>query len=518
MANPETSLQMPSDGQYLELADVLRQQVPSAREQFLADVLGSRPPIPHGFADISDLIEEAKSATPTEAGYALERTVLFLATASEAYKGIGNLEIMTLDLCPSIPIYPQYLRNNEFSRDGARARDLAGLLYGDDALRSLRGDMGFLRPLAVAAAQDEPSRLLLESAIQEFLYTMTPADRASPRGKSTLLAQKLCAKLIGQEHVYEEDRAGTHVEGSGGLSISRRGDEDGLDYLESLRVLYVPTLQSLEARQKLREDYRSEKFQELARETLPVADKGVVELFIAWQARFLAQQIKDNPQRYKPARHMSMDSADPKAIALSSIVNMPEAARSRELYSHAVKSLFDPNQHITGNMFEELPFPDNSLALITCFDAWPAYFQTDEAIHGPDADFGQVALDALLNLYKKLAYGGKMVISPWGTLRDDYGDMKADKKVLDAVLTEFSTRTGQLAHVARASRPTYESWMSVADREIISEGQSQIFELRADAVDTLIINKPNEASYKSAQKTAAKRGLGSQVAKAETQG
>lgn len=350
---------------------------------------------------------------------------------------------------------------------------------------------------------------------------LTPSDLDGPSGFYMPLAKKIFAKLMGQHYIYEETREGTHVEGSRGLHVDRYDirEPGGADTYPTrlMRSLEVPTLGSLEARERLAAKQlamkrgalspelflaETEADRELARSTQAVG-KNVIEYFVAWQARKLAQLIVNDPIRFKPARYLSMDYAEPMDIALSSLKNMPEVARSRPIYGHAVSSLFDPYQHIQGNMFEPLPFPDNSVTLITGFDGWPAHFRTDPEIHGPDADFGQVALNALLHFYQKLAFGGKIVISPWGTLRKDHRDEKADEKVLDGVLTEFSTRTGQHAHVARASRSTFEGWMSVADRQIAEV--SPIFQLRGDSVNSLVINKPKESSYKSAVKTARRR-------------
>ncbi|HVV66750.1 MAG TPA: hypothetical protein VHB72_01610, partial [Candidatus Saccharimonadales bacterium] len=244
--------------------------------------------------------------------------------------------------------------------------------------------------------------------------------------------------------------------------------------------------------------------------------EAVVDYFIAWQARFLARQIKKDPARYKPARHVSMDLADPHAIALSSIANMPKTAQDRELYTHAVASLYDPRQHITGNIFEELPFEDGSLTLITGFDGYPSYFQKDETIHGSGMDWGEIALNIMEGWYRKLAYGGKMVISPWTTYRSNYPHFKSDKKILDAVKTEFSTRTGQPVHVVRISKKALEGWMSDSDRDLASS-ISPMFS-REDFIDTVIINKPNKNSHKSAVKAAAQRSAGSLAVTGESQG
>ena len=482
-------------------------------EEYLNDVANWRPPVPHGRADISEL--EAKSAelSPNAPGYAWERLPLWITKVSEAYQTADG-PIIGVDFGSSTPMYAQYLRSVEFTRDGERAKELVSDLFSDEAFRLLRGENGWLRPLAVAVSRDHLGKALLDSAIQEVLYKLTLDDLEAPDNKADKLARHLSARFADQRYAYGHEKRGTHVEGSQGLRIMR--GEAGVSYFERLSELRVPSARALEARYRLARDDRSKEDRQLAKETQP-AGEGVAERLIAWQARFIAHRMQADPRRYRPARFLSLDNLPPEEIALSGLVNMPDSTKRMPLFSHALNSIFEPHQHITGNMFEP-PFPSNSVTLITSIDSWPYHFQTDPEIHGEDPDLHSATLETLLKWYDILAYGGKMVVFPWAIRRDSYDESKAsqDSAVLDRVRTAFSAATGQMVHGARASRSTLEGWMSVADQQT-AQGTSPIFDATRgwpadeDPYDALIINKPSERSANQLAKAAlAKLKAGTQ--------
>jgi hypothetical protein len=468
---------------------------PTGPEQYLTDVLNWRPPIPYGFADISALAKQAKSIEAGEPGYAWERLPLWLAKVEETYEGIGKLPIVTLDIGSSVPLYAQYLRTYEFMRDGVRARELSNVLFDDTALRLLQKKDKRFKPLTLVAARDEASKLLLESALQEFLYTSAPGDIDPSTGRYDELAENLFERLMSQRYTFSEERTGTHREDSRGLRVIKT--EDSQSYFQRISNLPVPSTRALQARQTLAVYKDSEESRALAGETEPVGEE-LAERLIKEQARMLAYTLKHNSRRYRPARFLSFDSSDPAEIALSSLINMPESTRSLELFSHAVNSLGERRQHVTGSIFETLPFPDNSLALITCFDAWPFHFQTDPGTHGVNANFKEVAVNTLQNMYEKLAYGGRLVIFPWAIKRGSYEETLGDTLMFRAVEKEFALRTGVRHGVGTELFPAevLMDWMSVSDRQT-AEDMSPIFESQDDAFDVLTIKKPSASSVKA---------------------
>ncbi len=179
-------------------------------ESYLADVLNSRPPIPHGRADISALEEKAAGLEPTAPGYAWERLPLWLTKVDEVYQTADG-PIIGVDLGSSIPMYAQYLRGVEFVRDGVRAKELVSNLFNDEAFRLIRGENGFLRPLVAAASKDHLSKALLDSSIQEFLYKLTLEDLESPPDDPNHLVDKLFERFASQRHIYGHEKRGTHV-------------------------------------------------------------------------------------------------------------------------------------------------------------------------------------------------------------------------------------------------------------------------------------------------------------------
>ncbi len=489
-------------------------------------ILAARPTIPCGEIDITHLLSEVEKARITEPGYALERLPLWLAEIGSIYEDIGDIPIVTLDLASSLPLYAQLLRAHEFLRDRERANELVRELFHEDSFMELRrkGEHSHLRSIHSAAAKDKVGRELLETAVAECLYQITPDEaELSDEGKFRF-RQRLLEKLASIHYVYAQDPAVKNIETGWKLRIDKKDKQT--TYVERVKDLRVRSPQAFEAsmglitlRKQVREEQlkydkrkrEAEEGEELGQRPRYEGDRalekqashkvppgeGMAFDYILWQAEQLADKIVGN-KRYRPSRHISADNADRRQTALSSIANTPQPTKELYQYSHAVSSLEDPDQHLVFNMLDNIPLPSNSIALITCFDGWPGHFQKDEELH-KDEDFGKVALNALLEMYDKLAYGGKIVIFPWRTHKESYAEMKADAKVLDAVVVEFSRIVQHAVHVATIHKDVISRWMTPSDRETLAT-MSPIINDAYDDFPALIITKPTESSMNSRQR------------------
>jgi hypothetical protein len=212
-----------------------------------------------------------------------------------------------------------------------------------------------------------------------------------------------------------------------------------------------------------------------------------------------------NP-RYRPARFLSMDVVPPSEIALSSILNTPETTQNLDVFSHAVNSLFDPNLHFSGNLFDELPVPDDSLALLTCYDAWPFYFQTDEREDIPSDEVRQAITGTLQGFYDKLAHGGKMIFFTWSAQAESNEQRQAINQTLRDAAAEFGAQNGVPFDLRGIHRKTLHEWMSPSDRTTAAN-MSPILGSEDDYFFALIVSKPKQSSLKVSAKQIARMAV-----------
>lgn len=454
-------------------------------ECFLDDVLSWRPPLPAGELDVFTHTSSEESEEATEPGYAWERLPGWIAEVQGVYDNVGKKPIVGVDVCSSVPVYAQTLRAHEFARSGARGNELMRALFSSETFAQLESTT--LLPITSALSKDKSSRELLAAAIQEVLYTVTEEETRRDNDKpNPELMSRLEDKLTNQSVIYEK----FHVSSD----LHFRTTESDTTYFDRLVSQQIPSLAALSARARLSEGNGREDDMLLAKSTESAGSEQAQKL-IKWQARYLADHISGN-RRFRPARYFSMDIADPVQIASSSMVNSPQPSQEIDLFKHAINSLGNTKQHIRGSIFNKLPFPDNSLALITCFDAWPFHFQLDEEQHTQHEDFGKIALDVLVGFYNKLAPGGKIVIFPWAVHSDSHSERKAADRVLDAVAVEFSRLIKHGVNRQILHRETLESWMSIADKETLDK-MSPVFNDGVDHLEALMVVKPKESSLKN---------------------
>ncbi len=486
-----------------------RESQPSPEEKRLAEILSFRPEIPSGAIDISAIEDLADTQEATEAGYAWERLPLWLAKVGETYKETDGAPIVTLDLGSSVPLYAQLLRALEFRRSRERANELVKELCAEDSLNKLRSEKGHLKALHKVASKDKYGRELLATAVSECLYEITPEESQNTDEARIAFRKRLLEKIIAINYTYELDETVKNIET--GWQLRRDKEDQETTYFEHLESLLVPTpeavhagLRMVAAREARGITYINQaailEEQAIAKQRQP-AGQGVVSEYVLWQSDEIAKKIVGN-KRYKPARFLSSDVSEPMEIAKSSVKNTPEATRSLNLFTHAVSSLSEPNQHLRLNVFEPLPLPDNSISLITCFDSWPLHFQRDPDIHDDDKDFGEIAIETLRGLYEKLTYGGKIVIFPWRTDQENYSDAKADNRVLDGVMWDLSNALGHSIGRSSLHKHVLKSdLMSDSDREV-SDKMSPMIDDRYEGLTALVITKPSKASMKSRAKNA----------------
>ena len=173
------------------------------------------------------------------------------------------------------------------------------------------------------------------------------------------------------------------------------------------------------------------------------------------------------------------------------------------MFSHAVNSLFEPNMHIVGDALQPLPFPDCSLALITCFDGWPFHFKLDGFTDSQLEELAVLAVATLKNWYDKLIYGGKAIIFPW-TIE---GNDPTSEQVLLNITAEVGRQTGTGISLKLFHRETLEEWMSEGDRQLTDDLSSRIFANDKTFFQALIIEKPARGFVEHAVKRIGKQAI-----------
>lgn len=494
LSEPEVIVLMSSKAEHLNYLD---------SEAYIRDVLSWRPPLPVGQLEISHIFSEGKTLSSRGPGYAWESLPRWVAETKEAFRNTGDVPILSVDVCSSLPLFAQLQRAGEFGRSGDRARELTRSMFSTENIHRLANVNPELIALGKAISNDNRIRALIAAATQETLYCLSSEDVRTDQPSRTVFQQMIAQKIAAQNCVYEEDKNGSDIEVGWGYRFKASLSEE--PSIALIADLPVPTADAIVARRRLAKGFgpilmnrdlaglRQQDIQ-TAKLTQPAGGKMACQ-YIDWQASYLAEVIIDQT-RYRPARFFSIDIADPNEIALSSWVDTPSTTKAMNLYSHAVASLFEPRQHIVANMLAPLPFPDNSVALFTFIDGWPHDFP---ALGRGEISLRQFKLDAtniLQSYYKKLAYGGKIVIFPWllpnGGQAEDY-----TLRLVEAAFSEWSHQgVGKKLY----GQKTLAEYMSSSDAEINERGLSSIVFSDSPFYEALIIDKPHRTSLINRQK------------------
>lgn len=351
--------------------------------------LSNRMPLP---VDVIELPSNDDYAVASEPGYAW--TGLVELVTGQHFE---ERPLVALDLCSSVPIYAQLKRHQEFYDCGELSIGLLRICLGstakDQKIEVL--DSENVQHLQDNFRESKEAINLFVSAVQGVLYTLTKQDF----DKKSDLETYIYETLSNQIDIY------THNGGNDEISL----DPELSFYKESQPRSYGQVIEILSA------TIESDKVFNPAEE------------FIRWQAGILAREIKNNPKDYFPRRIFSLDKAQPDGIVASALKNLPDEIKNYQFFGHAIRSLGDENMHITTDLFEELPFEDNSISQVTCIDGWPYYVDTTN-----QGLFKEQSIKLLINLYKKLAHSGEIAVFPWSS-------QSKDGKVLEEIHIELAT-------------------------------------------------------------------------------
>lgn len=502
---------------------------PPNPEAFLEDLLLWRPPLPVDQADFSGLFEinPDPDVVAQAAGYAWERIPRWISEIDETLKIPSDKPVVGIDFCSSVAIQSQEFRALEFKGSGNLTRELTPALFRTE-LFGLFEDPD-MRLIHTGATVNSAVHRLLDAAVQKVLFQLNSYDVANydrevalPRLEARfreVMAEQSASYIMEEAspknietrwgiHFESVDEGQTYLETLAGLphrtevalQAAKRLEVANRELkveLESIRRLNrngeLTRKQAREAKHKANERSLERNQSDMAqeRECEPIGME-VAQAYIDWQASELASWVAGD-NSYRIARFLSVDIGARGKMANSSLVLTSPQTRETNLYSHAVKSLFDPHQHIAQDMFEPLNVPDDSVTFITCYDGWP--FCTSFEDHddrGDSLSYEEkeaavfVAANLLINLYQKLTPGGKIIIFPWATNDNTYESVKKLRDVAGLVGNRIGHGVGHtLFHVA-----TLVQLMTDSERSL-NDDQSSIFrDNESDVIDALIIQKP----------------------------
>jgi hypothetical protein len=467
------------------------QSADKTAEQLLYErVFNFRPPLPVGTVDISWVEEEAQGHTAEHPGYAWERLPRWVAEIRDTYKKSEEMPVFHIDLGSSIPLYAQHMRALEFKRCDERAGEFIRRLKNDNPGHELGiPELTLLhKELFTGGKSSSLTQDLLRSVLQAVLYTRTLSDFAGDNTDELELtfSRRLQTGMREQTSLYLMDRTHTDIESN--WSIKFHEVTQPQLYGELISAIGIATPESIEAGKRIGSgmsiDVDADR--ELAREKV-AAGEHLAEIYLQWQAKKLATMIAEDP-RLRPARFISTDMADPLEIAVSSVLTTPQSTRHLNLFSHAVRSLFDENLHLRHDLVQPLPVPDNSVSLITCFDAWP-FYSTFEGLSDDELDIAtDVAIEMIYGWYGKLAYGGKMVIFPWAAQERD----ERSQRILDTIRRWMSLLTGTPVGGSIFHEATLMSLMSESDQETAAQLSPIFGQGTEPEIEVFIIEKPNK--------------------------
>jgi hypothetical protein len=478
-------------------------------------LLAWRPPMPVDYPSIMDLEIEAVGYIPQTPGYSLvERLPRYQAAMEALFKLPSPIPRVALDLYCSVPLYPQANRGIELKRCAEGADELMSSLFKIMPVRGPQKEShghrskesrehtledAWFNHLHYAAARSEEARDLLHATIHHVLYTLNSYDMAggNQREATRRLQARFMALFGAQIATYAFSETGDDIESR--WQIKFHSQQQHATYQE--RIAYLPCRSpgAIRAGQRMEGHGYNPQDAELAKEKV-YPGEVLAEKYIEWQAHTLARLIAESGGHYQITRFASMDWADPREIALSSIKNLPRSIQNMNMFPHAIRSLFEPH-HIVQDLSKKLEVPDNSITLITAFDGWPFNTSLGGLTDQEVDDYCNEGANRIFGWYKKLTYGGKLVIFPW-TIR---GEDPRVRSVLDSIESQLSLRLGHGVRSDRFHPATLKEPMSVFERAI-AENLSGIFNGGQD-VRTLIVEKPNRKFVDAHMQAYGKRML-----------
>jgi SAM-dependent methyltransferase len=182
----------------------------------------------------------------------------------------------------------------------------------------------------------------------------------------------------------------------------------------------------------------------------------------------LAETIADiaieDSDSIRPFSITSADYAPKEKLHAEALAAVDPITRSTAFYRRALERIDDDTLHHEVNIFEPLPYEDESFSLVTVFDG-------PFATPLPEETRAQVKVlteltSGVKELYRVLKPGGKIIIWPFGPLLNDRVDMDAVAGVITALNNLTPPVDGSLKIIFPDELV---KWMTDAEREVMNQ-------------------------------------------------
>jgi hypothetical protein len=471
--------------------------VQSQEPDILSNALQSRPVMTVGDRVLSlYFAQEMGEQSEAIVAYAWTRLAVWLISR-DSYRDVDAEAIVRMSLCSSLPYEAVLGMAEEFNRRGRMANGFVRDLLSENSLRQLKeseNSRGLL-PLAVAftkhstgkdaryGQQNSLARNLLVSAIHRSIFEITPEIFSD----SEKLKASLREALLTQKCWFREDWIDDDLESSWGVRyeysvVDYKKLQWKQTYLDMLASLGVPSKRAIRARELLKTDPKNKVYRDIARKTVPAGEALAIQL-IDWQVDQLVADMFGDPQ-LRPFRSLSMDIAPPDEILEGSLANLAPALLESNIVLHAFAALFNKQQHLQGDVYDQIPVADDELALLTNIDGMP--YHSSPAYTAADVRrFKSKNLQMLIDHYAKLARGAQHIIFPWDVAEGTPAQLQA----LDEIVFEFARKAPFGVDRRLFDFGTLKDWMSDVDEHIAKE-LSPIFKSGRSHCEALISRKP----------------------------
>lgn len=362
--------------------------------------------------------------------------------------GGNNDNFVFVDLCSSLPIFAQIMRERHLDRCYAQAKKIAGdvsvaIQQPPDRIQEAFGghfnvngkDPERIRKLREAIAPIKaPLRKIITSIIQDVLYS-TSFSNESETEREERLTELFLAGLKTSDVVYESFYELEGKKGRGGWEIKKPNHKGITTEKELMGILGE--------------------------------DDG--RTFTKDMAFLLARKSLPHIRGFKV---ISVDIAHPNQLTEDAKNSFPEDFRETEFYRRIVEF----KDHLQADI-SQLQLPEKSVSFFTCFEGWPFYKIGNKTV---DLRFAEI-------IFRALKSGGKALFFPW-QVQSQTGE---DEHRLEEIKAYWQSK-GLIITTQEHGRAKLIEKMG--DRELMLTDHSPVFAEPNDVFKLLIVEKPREIS------------------------
>ncbi len=412
---------------------------------------------------------------------------------------------VAVDLCSAFPVYSEMLRSVHFRRCFVKAKNVFAnsieeYSHGESSPRDGATSINRILKRDVLAnfmGKRSNERALAISVVQQVLYTLQESDVFDDEEATQhRLEDLILSGFVHNTAVYRTLGRADTIEGRWQMdTVAQSAEQTLLDTLAHLQVLtpesHIVRKQLASVQKLLAEEGLIPKggFRIKTDEHMALGYEHAFS-FLTDLAHIVSRGIlRDNLAR--PFRAISVDLVDAEQLLVAASSSFDCETKATGLYWRAYNNLKSGRDHLQLDIFDEqdLTFPEESVALFTCFEGWPLHFHLpDDSSSESTEQYRQQALALARRRYSELQKGGRIIIFPWNIIDKN----EIDEAILEDVLETWEMLLADVTIKPYSRRQLYE-WMSARERDQLVE-HSPLFKTGKKTFYLLIVQKPHEGS------------------------